>query len=182
MRAYHVAQPLLFAILLTLAGTVSAQPDKTWKELAPKGGGFSVKMPSEPKENSQKIDAGGMKLEIKTFTLEITKDLVYVVAYNQMPADANNLGDEDKKKILDGAREGMLNNIKGTLIQEVNITLDKHTGRDWKFDALQGKMFGRSRAILVGDRMHQVMVMGADKDVMTNKNTVGYLDSFKLTK
>lgn len=30
--------------------------------------------------------------------------------------------------------------------------------------------------------MYQVMVMGADKDVLTNKNTQGYLDSFKLKK
>ncbi|MBL8798235.1 MAG: hypothetical protein JNM56_30355 [Planctomycetia bacterium] len=182
MRSSHVARVLLCLTLAALAGPALGQADKGWKDLSPKGGGFSVKMPGEPKENSQQLDAGGGKLEIRTYTLEVNQNLVYVVAYNQMPTDANKIGDADKKKILDGAREGMLNNIKGKLLKEANITLDKNAGRDWQFDALQGKMYGRSRAFLVGDRMYQVMVMGEDKGVMTNKDTETYLASFKLAK
>lgn len=122
MYPCHVTRAFLYLTLLALTGTASAQPDKTWKELTPKDGGFTVKMPGIPKESAQNVEAGGMKLEIKTYTLEITKELVYVIAYNQMPTNADKQSDEDKKKILDGAREGMLNNIKGTLLKETNIT------------------------------------------------------------
>ena len=146
---------------------------KEWK--------FSARFPDEPKEKTQTapLPGGGGSIKFTIFISE-ARDGGCVVGVADMPIPARE-SDAIVQLRLDGARDGALKNVGGTLKESKEIRLaGKYPGREFTAtitQPMQGQV--RARIYFVGTRLYQVMVMGTD-DYTTSKQADAFLDSFQL--
>jgi hypothetical protein len=101
--------------------------------LSPPGGGFSVRVPVPPHED----EVESAPLTMHVFESVAKGDVVYTVAYTDYPADFPAASDPDR--LLDAARDALVESQGGTLTFEARIALDTSTP-------------GRELAIRRGDR------------------------------
>jgi hypothetical protein len=145
-----------------------------FKEFSSKDGKFKAQFPGEPMTKT--IDAAGVKA--KTFTVE-EKNGGYVVSYADLPIPADEGADLIEKR-LDGSRDGMVKNIRGTLTGEKKIKLaDKYPGREITADLPGKKGVIRARIYIVGKRLYQVLVIGTE-DTAKSADATKFLESFQL--
>ncbi|MDW8365330.1 MAG: hypothetical protein RMK49_05760 [Abditibacteriales bacterium] len=193
VRAYLVKQRL-YQTLVAAPKNLESSPDATkfldsfklltvetdsWKEFRSPAGRFSVRLPGAPKEDKQAIDTAAGKIDMFLFTYEVSNDVAYLIIYSDYPEDL--IVNADKTKMLDGARDGAVKNVKGTLRSEKNISLSGWLGREIVIDTPDDPASTiKSRMYLVKNRLYQVMaVMPKGKE--TSKDVDKFLDSFKLT-
>jgi hypothetical protein len=165
--------------LLLVAGALLAGcGETTWSEYSSAEGAFSVLMPGTPTEQTQAQDTEMGTIDVHSFTFE-EGDVAYLVGYNVFPAAV--IGAASSDSMLDGARDGQVNAVKGTLVNEQKITLGAYPGRELEIqiEDSDGTLSLRSRTFLVRDRLYQVMVVGP-KGQSTSPDTTKFLDSFKL--
>lgn len=85
--------------------------------------------------------------------------------------------DEKIKSILDGAVNGAVNNVQGTLESDENINLNGYPGRKIKINAPGMELF--MNAYLVDNVMYVNQVIAEEGKVNT-KNLNYFLDSFDI--
>ena len=85
---------------------------------------------------------------------------------------------------FDKARDGMLANVKGTLVSEKSICLGGYSGREVKMSGKTDdgtKFIARVRFYDVNRRIYMVQYIGR-KPNDTSAKTTRFLDSFKVVK
>jgi hypothetical protein len=133
---------------------------------------FKVLMPGTPKEQSQ--DLLGLKLKMWIYE---ERNGGYAVAIT----DIGTIPSEELKVRLDGARDGAVRNVGGTLISESEKTLaDKYPGREIIVELPNGKGFNRQRFYLVAGRLYQMMSIGKDKKWIESADSTKFLDSLTI--
>jgi hypothetical protein len=163
---------------LSIVGALLAGCGGSWTEFSSTDGAFSVLMPGTPTEQTQTQDTDWGPIEVHMFTVE-QGDVAYLVGYNVFPAAV--IQAVSPAQLLDSARDGQVETVKGTLLSEEVITLDANPGRDLEIqvEGEDGTSSLRSRLFLVGDRLYQLVVAGP-KGQSTSSNTIKFLDSFEL--
>jgi hypothetical protein len=78
-----------------------------------------------------------------------------------------------------GGGDGALKNARAKLIDEREIELDSHAGRELHFQTEDGRLTGKARLFLVGDRLYQVLMATPDKEFNAEKADA-FLKGFKL--
>jgi len=162
--------------LVVLAGVffLSGCGSKELKEFKSPAGGFKVLMPGNPKEQTQNTAAG----QFKMYSVE-ERNGAYMAGFADTPIPPNE--PEAKTQIrLDGARDGAVGNIKGTLVREAKIQLSGNPGREIEANLPQNKGIVRARFYIVGSRMYQIMVVGT-KSFAGSSDATKFLDSFALS-
>jgi 4-amino-4-deoxy-L-arabinose transferase-like glycosyltransferase len=146
-------------------------------------GNFTVQVPPnlEFTETTQEVDsAGGLHLNIYTGAGEGNSiyDIIYFDYPAEWAADPN-----ASQTLLDGARDGWLQEIKGTLIEERAVSLGKHPGREGiveaEYNDLAVKI--RYRNYLVQNHYYQIAV-SIPKDGAFTAEMEAFLQSFALLK
>jgi hypothetical protein len=156
-------------ILVVFATTGLAQDEL--KPFAPKGEGFQVAMPGDPKLIEQDV----MGLKLKMWIYE-KGDGGYAVAIT----DIGKFPEEEIEMRLDGARDGAVKNVGGKLIKETKVMLDKkYPGRQIDVSLPQGDAMIRQRFYIADGRLYQVMSIGK-KDWVETKESAAMLDSLKI--
>jgi hypothetical protein len=168
-----IVQLCLAAALLLAADDANTKPG----DFAPKGGRFTVQMPGQPKEQTNKVNTAIGPIDVHLFVSAPDPNTAYIVGYSDYPEEM--IKKSDSQKILDGARDGAVKNVNGKLDSEKKITIDGHPGRD--FSIATEHFEGRDRIYLVNNRLYQVMMVGS-RDFVTSKDAEKFLDSFKLTE
>lgn len=175
---------LMLGLALPLA---LAADKKEGKEYTSKEHGFTIKMPpGEVKVANLKIG----DIAMTNYGVEIDKNTAYMVSVGDFPSGTVKEGSEEK--ILDGSRDGIVNQLKGKVLEEKKIQLDgKYLGRELRVEAPGiGEATDdnptpvglcRCRLFLVGDRLYQIVVVAAEK-VANSAETTAFLESFKLTR
>jgi hypothetical protein len=164
---------LTLAVLALMA--VACQRFK-WKEFTSTAGAFSVLLPGTPTEQTQRLNTQVGTIDVHLFILE-QDNAQYLVAYNDYPDAMAQSANADK--VLDGAREGVVANVRGRLVSEQRISLAAHPGRELHIKVPEGLQAMRTRLFLVKQRLYQVGVLTADGETDT-KDVNKYLESFKL--
>ena len=104
-----------------------------------------------------------------------------MVMYADYPPHLIHAGNRDGG--LDGACQGMVSEAQLVTLSKVPITLNGHPGREVTFDSQPGrpggKVVGRARLYLVGNRLYQVLIAGPDGRV-SPETIDSYLNSFAL--
>ncbi len=164
--------------VLTLAVTVLllCAFDKSWKLFSHKEANLSVMMPETPKEESsvEKTVAGDITLWQASV---IQESKAYFVSYSDMPKST---WKGDPKKMLEGARDGAAQRVKGKVVADREIKLaGKYPGREFK--VVVDKMELTQRVYLVKHRLYQVN-MGCLVGTCTTAEIQEYLSSMKLLK
>lgn len=164
---------LAMIVLVSIACKASAP-----EEFSDQNGKFSVMTPVSLKETVQAVDTAVGSVDIHLFIGE-KGNSAYMVGYSDYPAEI--IEQSDPAAMLDGARDGAVSNISGTLISETAITLDGNPGRELvitaKVDDSDADV--KARIYMVGNRLYQVLVIGVKGEV-TPEDADAFLQSFKL--
>jgi hypothetical protein len=160
------------------AGSGSAAPaapaELKWEKYTSKDGGYTIELPSTPKEQ----DAQGMKIVGAEFGVTATDDRTAMcgVAFMDLPAEALKA---DPKVMLDGATARHKQNA--TVIEEKDVKLGKNPGRliVVKNETHQKWM----RAFIANKRIYILNCGGPfDRAESDGKVATKALDSFAFTK
>jgi hypothetical protein len=154
-----------------LAALVLGQP--AWRTFEPAGAGFSVRLPGTASEKKQ-APPGKDGPRPRVFVCAV-KDGAYVISVTDF---GEREGSDERR--LSNARDGAVDSVKGKLVHERKIKLDGHAGRELWIESEKAGMI-HTRLYAVDARLYQTLALGPKKFVET-KDTVRFLDSFKLSK
>ncbi|MDO8646811.1 MAG: hypothetical protein Q7R70_00140 [Candidatus Diapherotrites archaeon] len=146
------------------------------KEFKPAGAGFSVLMPGTPQLQTQTMNTAIGPVDIKMYVLE-KDNLGYTVGYTSYPEAA--VSEKTPDQMLDGARDGAVANVFGTLTSEEILSINGNPAREFTITVKGGGI--RARIILVKNKLYMVLV-AASKDNIMKKQVGDFLESFKLVE
>ena len=134
-------------------------------------------MPGTPKPSTSEISIPGGKTTLTMATVEVGKDVAFMVMYNDYPPDVSKVKPED---ILKGCANGLKTKDR-SVVSETDITLGdaKYPGKE--VQVFKGTTYLNARIYLVGNRLYQIMVIGA-KDVVNNAEATAFFNSFEVKK
>ena len=159
------------AALLLLAAPASGE----WREFAPEHGRFAVQMPGEPAlERHARLTPVGYVYQDKYWLRE--GDVLLAVEVHDLPALARALLSDDS--ILDQAREGLLSDVKGTLLEGRALVFQGAPAREFIY-RLPGKarLEERVLAVLIGRRLY--LVTGMARAPANDPDVARFFASFR---
>lgn len=162
------------AVMAVVCGPLSAET------LASKEGRFSVSLPATPTMNKSRVQLGDQSMEVYSYSAAVKGGSLAIV-YSDLPTGVPPADRVDA--VLDGAANGIVTNTKGTLIKSDKTEHAGCPGRDvlWTVKASNAELCGRARLILVGERMYQVLAVGAEAFV-ASQPTLDFFDSFRFDR
>ncbi len=166
--AFRYLAPM--ALVLGVASLAAADE---WKPYTSSAGRYTASFPGTPKEVTQRTETG---VDATIASLQST-DAAYAVAFNDLPKDA--LAKQSADQLLDAARKGAVDKVKGKLVSEKKVTADGFPGRELTIDA-PGELQLTEHAYLVKTRLYQVLVVARKAKGMPD-DTKKFLESFKFT-
>jgi len=164
-------QSLLFVCILL----VSLSPVRADVVKDP-AGRFSVDIPSPAQRDTKETDTPVGKIHIITLTHD-GGTCVCMVSYNDYPAGS--LVGKDPAVYFDGWSTGQAQAMQATIRSIVPYALGGVAGRETIMDLQGHQAVARSRAFAVGDRLYQVMYIGAS-GTENNPEVLKFLNSFQL--
>lgn len=164
------------ALIILCAATLLAgcYPDLDWRELQWRDGNFAVMFPARPKEVTREVQLGGTVLEMHMLSAEVN-DMAFGVAYADLPAGV------EADVLLTAARDGLVRNVNGRVIEEQPLSLPGLSGQAFRADGRAGDLdLVVAARLLAGDgRFYQILFIGPRASV--GEVDLGfYLGSFKL--
>ncbi|MDH4129953.1 MAG: hypothetical protein OEV44_14445 [Spirochaetota bacterium] len=156
MKRKFIALSLL---LLSTLGFASK-----WEVYKSPEGKFSVLLPVIPGRTVRKlnktINTAGGSVDMKIFVLK-SSNVIFYVSYADYPLKY--IEKASSKKLLDNGRDGALNKVKGSLVSEKEISINKHPGRDIEILAKSLKLY--ARLYIVNNRLYQLIAIAPNKNV-----------------
>jgi hypothetical protein len=154
---------------------VPADPTAGWKVHKSTEGGYSVKLPGEPKleQQSQPTESGTTTVHVATYARQTDG---FIVMWHQHPAGAP----KDPKAILDTINDTTLSMLPGKVLAREDIKLGTHPGRAVTTKLSNQPSTMRTRTFVVGDRVYQVWAMGNGDG--NPRAAEAFLDSFTVTQ
>lgn len=172
-------RPLAALCLCLLAAPAAFAQPVAWKTVdAPT---FTVELPgaAEMKEGVEKTQAG----DVKTTTWGLQTDAAfYAVSIADYPPGM--MGAAVPSKVLEGARDGAMANVNGTVEKDFSVFLDsglpkkKYPGREFDGSTTSGLKLA-ARLFLVDDRLYQLISV-SPKATFNAADFKKFADSFKL--
>jgi hypothetical protein len=158
--------PLLALVSVCLAACAAKQPTRTQEAaaeakpeavaLSPAGmdDGFRVRMPGTPQvvRNKVAIPAGDVLTGAYTANVD---GVIYSVSYTDYPQKV--VSSRPPTAFLDEGRNGLVNQLKGTLRDEAAVQLQGHPGRSYTVVSDNGTV--RARNFMVGPRLYTLLVL-----------------------
>jgi hypothetical protein len=118
-------------------------------------GSFSVLFPNKVSETKETVNTAAGPILMHQFESK-AKYHEFIVVYSDYPEGILKVSNSDK--ILNGARDGSIKNIQGTLLSETFITLNGYPGRELRIEGPQ-KIILESRIILANQRLYQIIAV-----------------------
>ena len=149
------------------------------KQYTSEGGKYRIKFPGEPKTVSQTTASAIGELTVSIASYANSDGNTFMISYTDFPAEATK--PENHATLFDGVRDAVTGH-DGKLVGEfkkLDFGPDKLPERELVVD--KGKQRVRFRAILRGDRLYQVAVIGT-ADFVSGKDATAFLNSLELTK
>jgi hypothetical protein len=89
-----------------------------------------------------------------------------------------------ERDVLEGAQEGALKNVSGTVVTEKNLEIDSFPAKSLEFtaEADDQPLYGRALFILSGNRLYHILFITSNKEEISNTATNAFFDSFKIIK
>jgi hypothetical protein len=136
------------------------------------GDGFSAWFPSPPVLQNQKINTEGGPVDLRTYVVENPPGALIAAVCDYGTAAAG----KDPDVLLEDARKGAVDNLKGHLASEKKIALGAYHGIEFEADSDTAHV--SARVYLVGTTLYQMIV--ASPANARSADTARFLDSFQL--
>ncbi len=148
---------------------------KEFEEYYSADGRFSILFPGEPEESLQSVTTVAGQINLVMVSAG-SKKSGFVVGYADYPR--NVVENSDPEKVLDGARDGAVRNVRGQLTDETTLDFHGHPAREIRVEVAK-KTSIRSRLILIENRLYQVMVISQSARILNGKGSE-FFDSFTV--
>jgi hypothetical protein len=166
--------PIRFALavaLLSLASALFAQAPE-WKTYSYATDGFSASFPSQPAFQKRNIPTEAGSFELRSYTVEDGDVAIFVGVCDYGAQTAG----KDPDVLLQGAKNGALQNSSSHLVSETKMTLGIYHGL--AFEAESDAAHFTARVYMVGSTLYQTLVVAPLGKPYAN--TTRFLDSFQL--
>ncbi len=168
-------------LALMLAGA-PAPGALDWKPLD--NPAFSVNLPGDakPQDGTEQTEAGPVKTTTWGVQTPGDKGAFFAVSIADYPPGM--MAKAVPSKVLEGARDGAMANVGGTVEKDVGVFLDsglpkkKYPGREFNGNTKSGLKLA-ARLYLVDDRLYQ-MICVSPKAAFNDADFKVFADSFKL--
>lgn len=184
---------LSLALLLTAAGcnkpssgeqsssSADAAAAAPWKEFSSPEGRFSVLMRGNPKQEKSQIDKPEGKIETVSYLTSTPEGRAYSVAYSDYPEAW--VKTKSPADLLDGARDGAVNRIRGELLSEQKINIQGAPARELFIIGMGEALTVRARLLTIDGRLYvlQALTVGPLHNV-PDPDADRFFDSFRFTK
>jgi hypothetical protein len=131
-------------------------------------------MPGEPKRTRQKVTTPAGTIDVLAYMVEVPSG-AYVVSATRFRGTLRCLSTQQR---LDGARDGAVKNVHGTLISEKQIKLDNNPGRELLIKA--PGVFMHQRVFLINNRLVQAVVVSQTE--AESADISHFFNSLKLSR
>jgi hypothetical protein len=164
---------LFAALVASLILTGAARAD--WQDFSKDG--FRIQMPATPVSQEKDIPTPAGNLHMKLHVASDTDSgVVYMIAAVDLPAAALAASADD---LLDGTQSGMIQGVNGKLTSQTKVTRGRHTGREIKADAFEGKGNLRGQLFVISGKVYMLAVL-SPKSVDASTATDKFLGSFEV--
>lgn len=140
------------------------------------GDGFAVNMPGLPQKNDNTVPSAVGPIPVHIYALDNGGD-AYFVGYSEYPSSA--FASRDPEKLLDGARDGAVNNIQGEVTEEHPISLSGYTGREVTGKSTSQNISFTYRFYLANPRLYMAFYYKYGDQPLTADGRK-FLDSFQI--
>jgi NADH dehydrogenase/NADH:ubiquinone oxidoreductase subunit G len=159
---------LMFIGIVTLAAAQAPE----WKAYTYASEGFSISLPSAPQQNKDNVVTDAGTIETRSYLVELARAALFIGVSDFDKRAAQS----DPDKLLQGARDGALQNSKSHLVSEKKLMLGIYPGIE--FEGASDEAHFTARVYLVGTRMYQTLVVAPIGQ--TYDGASRFLDSFQL--
>ncbi|MCB0193698.1 MAG: DUF4352 domain-containing protein [Anaerolineae bacterium] len=152
-----------------------------WVEFISEEFGFSVLMPGEPEPMVQSLGAAAPGSDVSVFMYEGQangRQYAYGTAYVALPIDLSGLSESELEEFFDESRDGGLQSMAATLVDEKPAPLQEYPGRLVEFTS--DFMKGMNWFVLAENNLYQVMVLTSSLDEDFTEEDYAFLGSFTL--
>ncbi len=171
MKSTLACAGLMYLTMLLSAQTASAQAPK-WQTYSYSADGFSASFPAQPEEQKQNVAAAGGTFELRSYIGTEGEVAMFVGVTDYGNATAG----KDPDTMLQGAKNGALQNVSAHLFSETKTTLGIYHGLEFEAESDAAHLY--FRIYIVGSTLFQTLVV-----VPLGKpyaDTARFLDSFQL--
>lgn len=172
-RTWCVGTAELLALAAVVAGAVASAGE--WAPFAPRDGRFAVELPGSPavERDSHWTPVG--RVAMTKYWLRVG-DALLAVEVHDIPAVAAALVSDDR--ILDQARDSLIRDVRGTLIEGRTLEFSGAPAREFRY-RLRGKALLDERvlAVLMGTRLY--LVTGMARAPASNPEVARLFASFR---
>ena len=169
-----LAGPVVAFLGLAVTPLAAQQPGAP--EFVARECGCAALFPATPEERRQTTDTQVGSIEFVFYILDQGTS-AFMMGFNDYPAQA--ASQADPEAVLDGARDGAVQNVNGTLVHEEHIRLGPYPGRELRVSIPGGKIL-YSRVVFAAPRLYQVLAM-ADDGGPEEAGANSFIQSFHLT-
>jgi hypothetical protein len=117
--------------------------------------GFSVKMPGEPKAQRQKVTIPAGEVATAAYSLQTPEGVIFSVSTADYPEKV--VAARPAEAFLNEGRDGLTNQLKGTVSNEQEVTIDGYPGKAYTVSSPNGEV--KARNYLVGPRLYTLLVL-----------------------
>ena len=182
-RSNVLSQATASAGRFTTTAAANGDPLAGWQVFVSQDGGFSVRLPGEPSPGVQTVPTAAGTFALHTFLYQ-NETAGYYVGYADYPAGL--VEGANMKRLLDGARDGAVATVHGTLLSEKDLSL---AGVPARQVVIQAPYLGSLQTIVVtarfgmaGNRQYQLQALSAGTPTATgNVRIDAFFDAFSLT-
>lgn len=182
---------LFAAAALLMCACASPKPAVKWERID--GDGFTSEMPGVPKMQTQSVEMEFGNVAFNAYTVE-TGGEAFIIGHNDFPEMFN---DADAGELLENAKAGAVGNVNGKIIEEKDITMAGHPGKEFVGEGVSPEGEGAAakpspgaaareheatftaRIYWVSPRLYQVLYV-RPKGSAISENGRKFLDSFQL--
>lgn len=172
-----------FLILLLAVNVFFVFPD--WVVFKDRSNSYTISFPHAPLESSQQINSAVGLLDLNIAMHEVGNapddNMVYMAIYSDYPDTLVNsdFSDEIINKFFDGAVNGAVTNVQGSLIKSDTASYRDYPGRSIQIDYGNGQAVIEMKFYLVKNRAYILQVISPFTNP-ENKSSQRFFNSFAL--
>lgn len=154
-----------------------ASERENWTEVSSLEGGFKAVFPKTPKETSRTLQFGSVYLQTREYVIRVGAD--YKVFYFTLPESS--VDDNYRKSVLDGLRNTLLAELKGSITSQKETVVEGNPGRELEITGAKGDIT-RALIIIRERKVYQVTntIPSASLGTSATDSSRRFLASFQL--
>jgi len=163
---------LFLGVVVLCFGVALGAQAQEWNSYSNPADGFRASFPTAPELQKRNVPTDAGTFELRSYIAQVDP-YAFFIGVCDYGAQANG---KDPDTMLQGAKQGALENSSSHLVSENKITLGIYHGI--QFEAESNDAHFSARIYMVGDTLYQVLVVSPVGKI--HADTARFLDSFQL--